>query len=255
MVSISINGKAIDDIELFVFDKDGTIIDLYCYWSKMAEFRALEVCQTLDLSFDDLKEDLLDAMGIDVNKGQIKPTGPIGLKTRVDVQGEVEKFLSTIDVHGVESKCEQAFLNADERSNQYLNDMIKPLDGAIDLLKELKERNVRLAIATSDKTKRAEIIMDILGIKDLFDVIVGFDRVQNHKPAPDSLEYINRSLDISFDRSVMIGDFYADIEMALNAGYKAAIAIKNYIIDEDKLRKLTPYIIERFDGIKLGQNV
>jgi len=40
MVKIKAGNHLIEDIKIAIFDKDGTIIELYHYWSKMVYFRS-----------------------------------------------------------------------------------------------------------------------------------------------------------------------------------------------------------------------
>ena len=64
MPDISINQHQVNDIDLFVFDKDGTLINLYHYWYKMIELRAQRVCANFDLCLTEHQENLMSVMGI-----------------------------------------------------------------------------------------------------------------------------------------------------------------------------------------------
>jgi phosphoglycolate phosphatase-like HAD superfamily hydrolase len=44
MVALSVNSKIIQDVGLVIFDKDGTLIELYHYWSQMVALRARLIC-------------------------------------------------------------------------------------------------------------------------------------------------------------------------------------------------------------------
>ncbi len=81
MVHLEINENVIDNIELVIFDKDGTLVDLYNYWANMIDFRVVSAQKKL--SFDESKNnDIMYAMGVDVAKGRLRSEGPVGLKKR-----------------------------------------------------------------------------------------------------------------------------------------------------------------------------
>ena len=52
-------------------------------------------------------------------------------------------------------------------------------------LKEAKEKGIKLAVATSSLRWRAERILGLLQIKEIFNAIVTAEDVENHKPNPD----------------------------------------------------------------------
>ena len=63
--------------------------------------------------------------------------------------------------------------------------------GAAELLAELKKR-YRLAVVTNNSLKAAEIALKNNHIFDLFDVVVGREKMGALKPEPDGFEYVLR---------------------------------------------------------------
>lgn len=249
MVKIGIGSHFIDDIELFVFDKDGTLIDLYNYWSNMIDLRAQRLCSFYNLPLDVHKNNLMYEMGVDLETERLKPEGPVGLLPREVVQKAAEDYLLKLDCKNVSGVCFKVFKNVDELSLSLLDRFIKPLDGAIDLLKKIKERNAKVAIATTDKTHRVNLATDFLNISNLVDLAIGSDKVESSKPAPDMLKLIGDELDIDPANSVMIGDARTDIQMGINAGFKASIGICGGLTSENALAELTPYVIKDISQI------
>ena len=45
MVDLLIESSVIRDVGLVIFDKDGTLIELYHYWSQMVALRARLICE------------------------------------------------------------------------------------------------------------------------------------------------------------------------------------------------------------------
>ena len=82
MSDLLINNKlALADVEAVIFDKDGTLIDVHHYWASMLKIRAKLIVKKYKLD-GKVKNELMDAMGIDVRTGKIKANGPVGIKPR-----------------------------------------------------------------------------------------------------------------------------------------------------------------------------
>jgi len=97
-------------------------------------------------------------------------------------------------------------------------DRAAPLDGAIDLLTGLKEKNARLAIVTSNSSRTIRRWFAIHRITRLIDTIVGRDSLLALKPSP---EMIARALDrcgVPPNDSVFVGDADSDYRAATAAG-------------------------------------
>jgi phosphoglycolate phosphatase len=140
--------------------------------------------------------------------------------------------------------CSALFKEADDMSLRLLGKFIKPLDGAVGLLKKIKTKGGKIAVATSDRTQRAMLAMKFLKIDKVVDLVVGTDKVEVTKPAPDMLKFIASHFKVTTDRSCIVGDALTDIQMGLNAGFKASIAVLGGVSRKEELKKLTPYVIK-----------
>jgi len=244
MVTVNINNEIIQNIDLFVFDKDGTLIDLYNYWYHMIELRAGQICDFYKLPHEAHKVNLLFEMGVDVAKQRLRPTGPVGLLPREVVQRAAEEYLLKLNCTNVSDECFRIFKNVDQLSISIFNKLIKPIQGAIELLEKIKASGGKVAIATTDKTERAKLAVDFLNIGTLCDVIIGADKVKKSKPSPEMLEHIEKELGIAPANSVMVGDAKTDIKMGSNANYAASIAVCSGLTSKGELAKLTPYVVD-----------
>jgi len=111
--------------------------------------------------------------------------------------------------------------------------------GIVDILKELKERKILTSIFTGKGRKTTEITLEILGINNLFDMIVTGDDVINHKPSPEGIIKFIETYNLNRDNVLMVGDSVADII----AAKEAEIDIASVVWDsyaKDKVIKLNP---------------
>ena len=97
-------------------------------------------------------------------------------------------------------------------------DRAAPLEGAIDLLKQLKKKGATLAIVTSNSSRTIRRWFAIHHLSRLIDVIVGRDSLLGLKPSP---EMISRALELCEVRakdSAFVGDADSDYRAAAALG-------------------------------------
>lgn len=101
---------------------------------------------------------------------------------------------------------------------------IKPMEGAIEILSFLKERNIPSFLFTHRGTTTINILKDT-GLFPYFTEIVtslnGFPR----KPSPEGLEYLINKYELNRKYTYYVGDRALDIECALNAHIKSIMFI------------------------------
>lgn len=100
---------------------------------------------------------------------------------------------------------------------------VRLYEGIKESLLELRNRSVRLSVATNAPTKFAMRMLDACGVYGSFDYIVGADRVSKPKPDKEMLEYILKGYGYKEgQKALMIGDNSKDMQAAENAGIDSA---------------------------------
>lgn len=102
------------------------------------------------------------------------------------------------------------------------DELVEEFDDVAEVLTGLKEAGIRLAIVS---TKRQEALLrglNILGVADLFELIIGNDDVRNTKPHPEPVLLALQRMNLEKHEVVMIGDNSHDIEGGQNAGVHTA---------------------------------
>lgn len=92
------------------------------------------------------------------------------------------------------------------------------LEGAISAMSDLRDRGLRLAIVSTKFRYRIEAILDRHHARDLFDVIVGGEDIDRHKPDPMGLRRALDMLRIGPRQALYVGDHVVDAEAAERAG-------------------------------------
>lgn len=241
MINLSVNSKVIHDVGLAIFDKDGTLIELYHYWSQMVALRARIIGEALGLGTEH-QAGLRWALGVDEKAGRLRREGPVGLKKREIVLKAATDYLDGIGHTDTLPLCEQAFERADEISSGNLRQFIRPIHGAGSLLRALRDGGCRVALATVDVSRRARLAMEFMGVSDTLDLVVGGEEVARSKPDPEMIHIILDRLGIGRSQAVMVGDALTDVQMGINAGLKASIGVLTGFAAAEQIRTLTPFI-------------
>lgn len=246
MKTVILNKKKIDDIDLFIFDKDGTIIDIHSYWGAIIQLRAQFLCKKYLNSIDKkIYTELISVMGFDEHKQKIMPEGPVGIKSRGFIIGIVHHtFSKYFDIS--ENDVSELFKKVDIYVNDHLSDYVKILPAVKKCLIKLKAVGVFTALATSDLTDRARMTMNILGIEDQFDFYIGGDKAES-KPSPDMVNRCVDALNVSKENTCVVGDSITDLYLALN-GKCHFIGVKTGLYCETFLKE-SGVLIETLDDL------
>ncbi|MEO1184779.1 MAG: beta-phosphoglucomutase, partial [Cyanobacteria bacterium J06636_27] len=178
-------------IKGFIFDLDGVLTDTaefhYQAWQKLA-----------------------DEEGIPFNR-----------EANEALRG-VSRRDSLLKIIGERKYSESQIQEMMERKNSYYVESIEQitpyylLPGADNLISELREQGIKIALGSASKNART--VIDKLGIADKFDVIADGNSVKRSKPAPDLFLYAASELGLEPAECVVVEDAASGIEAALTAG-------------------------------------
>lgn len=97
---------------------------------------------------------------------------------------------------------------------------LKPIEGVQNLLSYLKEKQIKIAIATSNHRDNVNIILNKLQIIEYFDLIITGDQVSNGKPEPDIFMLAAKKLAANPTNCIVIEDSTNGVIAAKKAGMK-----------------------------------
>jgi HAD superfamily hydrolase (TIGR01509 family) len=100
---------------------------------------------------------------------------------------------------------------------------VEALDGARDLIVDLKERGHAVVLASSAKQKEVDHYLDLLDARELVDDWTSSADVESTKPDPDLVQTAVEKVGVS--EAVMVGDSTWDCEAAKRAGIETVAVL------------------------------
>ena len=127
-----------------------------------------------------------------------------------------DQFVEAVAGKRVEEELGNELRDRWEKLFDELIDEVAPLDGARDLIVDLKRRGHPVVLASSAVEKHVDRFLDLLEARDIADAWTTKDDVEQSKPEPD---LVGAALDKAGTHdSLMVGDTPWDIEAAHKLG-------------------------------------
>lgn len=216
-----------------LFDKDGTLIDFEASWRALFERFALE---TADGDADRAAA-LLREAGFDEDRGRFRAGSVIAAGTsgelvdlwrpgldaeaRAGAIGALEVEIARVAAADAVAACDLSVLGALAATGRYC-----------------------LGLATNDTALSAEHCLTRLGVRDLFEAVIGWDSVERAKPAPDMVLAFCARCGLAPGEVAVIGDNSHDLEMAEAAGAGLKIGVLSGNSERRHLEDLADLVIE-----------
>jgi pyrophosphatase PpaX len=102
--------------------------------------------------------------------------------------------------------------------NEPLHAELAECAGMTDVLTRLKDEGRRLGVVTAKRRETVRLAFSYLPLERFFDVVVGSDDTERHKPDPQPLAHALDLLKATRDDAVYVGDSPFDIRAAKAAG-------------------------------------
>jgi pyrophosphatase PpaX len=87
-------------------------------------------------------------------------------------------------------------------------------EGVVEVLAQLKDEGRRLGVVSAKRRPTVERVFEGADIGKYFDVVVGSDATERHKPHPDPLLYALKELDAAPEDAAYVGDSPFDMAAA-----------------------------------------
>ena len=206
------------DIDLVVFDKDGTLIDFHAMWGGWA----LELGKRLEAAARrPVAPDVFATIGFDPTTGRVGAGGPLATATMAGIQGVVEAVLRRWcpSVAAARRATESAWFVPDPVA------LAAPLADLPALFSAIRVGGRRIAVVTTDDRAPTDATLRALGVRDAVDAMVCGDDGFATKPAPDAVVALCQALGTEPGRVAVVGDSPADLAMARAAGAGRVVGV------------------------------
>lgn len=201
-------------IKGLLFDKDGTLIDVTGTWIPTYH----EVLTELFGRDAEKIEAMLVAAGYDPAKGQFTSGSVLAGGTTRDL---ISVWWPDLDHAGVLEKLH--LLDVEYRGVALKH--LKPLMPLGPILSTLRDKKMKLGIATNDTQASAISHLAELEAASFFDAVIGSDTVAAAKPSGDMVRKFCEITNLAPREIALVGDNPHDIEEARNGGAGLAIGV------------------------------
>ena len=204
-----------------VFDMDGLMFD------------------TERLTYE-LQKEILASYGIDYKLEWYKNT--IG-KRADDIEGMfIELCGEDFSYEKFREECRTAYREYTDKNG------VPAKPGLFEALEKLKDRGVKIALATSTTRRSAERTLRIAGVLGYFDALVCAEDVSRGKPAPDPFIKAAEKLGLEPGECIAIEDSLFGIESAYRAGL-IPIMIPDLIPPTEEVKKMCAAVLGSLEEV------
>jgi len=195
-----------------LFDKDGTLADVQRYLWQVGEQRIRRV----EVQVPGVQDGVRRALGL--SQGGIHSAGLMAVGTRRETAIATAACVAATGRDWITALnlVESAFTEADQTFRRKA-DHTPLLPGCLDLLQRLAKTGVRIGILSSDTTGNVVDFVERHQLNDLIQVCLGAMEDLS-KPDPRLLYHACELLGAAAERTLVVGDSLADIQMARAAG-------------------------------------
>ncbi len=247
MANLLVNHK-VYDIDLIIFDKDGTLIDFHHLWGEKAILWVEWLVQQVG-GDDALQAALYHTIGYNPITRRTINDSPLAVTPMPKLYTIAAAVLYQHGVgwHEAEDLVQASLAHTIEALPTA--DLIKQKGDVAGVCRRLQAAGVKLAIATSDSRAPTEATLPLLDIEEQISLIVCGDDKLPGKPAPDGLWHIGQQLGVNPSKIMFVGDTGSDMLTGINAGVACRVGILGGVGDHEVLDAHAHVVLESIEEI------
>ena len=135
-----------------------------------------------------------------------------------------ETFL-TLGEHHEAQRCEEFHQLFVQRAEQVMANSTVLYDSVPEMVAALRGLDLRLGIVSTKYRSRIEAVLKREAMMEGFDVVIGGEDVEHHKPHPQGLLRAMEQLECSPEAVVYVGDSVVDAQVAQRAGVPLVVVL------------------------------
>ncbi len=205
-----------------IFDVDGTLLNSMCIWENVGE-------------------KFLRSIGIEAEKNLRDKVKEFSLyQTACYFKSEYGVELSTDEImNGINKLIEDFYLNTAELK-----------DGVADFLKELKENNVKMCVATATEKYLVESALKRCGVLDYFSEIFTCNIVGHGKDEPIIYREATKHLNVDKKDIIIFEDAFYAIKTAKADGFTVAAVYDSAESNKNEVKAISDFYFTDFSDTK-----
>jgi HAD superfamily hydrolase (TIGR01509 family) len=149
----------------------------------------------------------------------------------------------------ISAPVEELMRRRGEIATEFFANRVDLFPSAKRTLKELRQLQLRLGVATSSVSASALPFLERTGIRGLFEVIVTGSEVQRGKPHPDIYLYTAEKLGLTPDACLVIEDALSGVAAAKAANMRVAAVPDRRFVDPREYKTEADYVLESLSEI------
>jgi phosphoglycolate phosphatase-like HAD superfamily hydrolase len=250
MARLTIAG-IVRDIDLVLFDKDGTLIDFHRIWGSRTQ-AAIRAVLTRTGPDSRLEDDLYRTLGFDRALGRVLAETPVAVAS---IPAIVIVAATVLHQHGhlwhaAETLARTTIAPALQATPE--PGEIRPVGDVLGLMAGLRAARIQIGIVTTDD--RAGTLATVAAegwTPHLVGIACGDDPVPA-KPRPDGLLALCRAAGVSPERTIMVGDSAGDMAAGRAAGCALVVGVTSGTGGRADLAPHADVVIDSVMDIRIG---
>ena len=239
------------DIDLIVFDKDGTLIDFDFTWCRRT-MRAVDRLIAQEAADPALRGPLLAGLGVEAATARAIPESPLVVGTAHELV-----IVAATVLFQAGWSWTRATMAAEDHLRPALTtppdaDEVRALGDVAGLFTRLRAAGVAVGVLTNDDRAGTVATLFNLGLLPLVSGVVCADDQLGAKPEPGGLLYLASRLGTGLDRVAMVGDAVGDMVTARRAGAALAVGVLSGAARREALAPHADVIIEAVSAISIA---
>lgn len=160
-----------------------------------------------------------------------------------------DQIVTSLVGEEAEEKDGEAIRGAEGEAYGELIGEVQAMDGATELLRELREDGAKAILASSAKAEEVEHYIDLLGARDLVEGWTTSADVERTKPEPDLVQFALEKVGCD-GPAVMVGDSTWDVKAADAAGIPTLAVLTGGFSEEELREAGAAYVCESIGELR-----